>query len=248
MLRWNKACFCEHCLEGFRESMGLDIDYKKYLHARGIYTNQELFERSWKKDVPLWDDYWRFQERSAIRYLKRLRATVIRVSGGEPAFSVNGNAFQPEAREMLPGVVDYLNGEFYDFRPRVLWELAELARGMGVKQLVTLVPRTPVETYHSAELIMKVRRAHAVAYAVGLIPQFPYDVYNGGHPRWFGTWEEYGPEYDKVRENREVFDDYVPVKFREKDGVVEVTARHRKDRHKTVMHRIRQDLTWDICR
>lgn len=73
MLRWNKACFCEHCLEGFRESMGLDIDYKKYLHARGIYTNQELFERSWKKDVPLWDDYWRFQERSAIRYLKRLR-------------------------------------------------------------------------------------------------------------------------------------------------------------------------------
>ena len=248
MIRWNKACFCEHCVAGFSEYLGLDIDYKAYLLARGIYVNQELFERVWEKQVPLWDDYVRFQERMTIRYLKGLRATVIRVSGGEPAFAVNGNAFDPKAREMLPGVVDYLNGEFYDFKPKVLWELAGLAREMGVKQIVTLVPRTPEETYHTEELIMKVRRAHAVAYAVGLIPQFPYDVYNGEHPRWFGTWEEYGSEYDKVRENHEVFDDYEPAKFREKRGVVEVTAQHREQKRKTVTHRIHEDATWEIER
>lgn len=253
ILRWGnwfgpkhgKACFCDHCLDGFREYMGLDVDYKRYLHGRGIAFTAQLAELADNGQVPLWDDYVRFQTLTVRRYLSKIRSSIARAAGEPPVFTVNALA-DGMGSELLKGNIEYLNGETWDFSPKGLYRLARAAEEIGVPQVSSFFPDVKADQYHGPGFVTRVRRSIAVAYAVGLIPLFPYDVYAGDNPRWFGNWDEYSREYEFVRSHRDWFDGFRAKKFRERGGTVEIVTQSTAEPKRTLHHRITEDATWDV--
>jgi hypothetical protein len=245
MIGFQSACFCAFCQTEFARYLGLDLNYRDYLHRRGIATNAQLVEQVKAQAVPLWDDYRRFAEQAVRRYLTRIRAAIARATGHEPVLSVNGLANDPRIA-IVRGLVSYLNGEIWKFSPGNLMELGNQARAAGLVQISSFFPDVPAEQYHTEAFVQRVRRSIAVAYAVGVVPLFPYDVFAGDQPRWFGTWEEYRAPYDFVRAHRDVFDFYAPVSLEEQpDGAVVVTVRHLTTAQ-SLRHHITADGSWRI--
>lgn len=245
MINWKHPCFCESCVAGFAASLGIDIDYRAYLYARGVRSNDELLARIPEGGVPLWEDYRRFQEETVRAGLRTLRAAVARETGRPPVLAVNAIASHGQTR-LLSGLVEYLDGETNDFSPAGLWKLSCAAREIGVRQVSSFFPDVPASQYGDAGFILRVRRSIAVAYAVGVIPLFPYDVYAGDEPRWFGKWDDYAREYDFVRERRDRFDKFVPESMEELDDGTIVVETVGADADERLRHAVGPDASWEI--
>lgn len=244
MYGYPSACFCDHCQVEFARYLNIDLNYRDYLQRRGIASNARLFELAAAGEVPLWADYRRFADVTVRRFLQHLRRAMARATGDPPVLSVNGLANQREIG-VIRGMVEYLHGETWRYTPTDLFDLAEKARALGVTQISSFFPDVPADQYHASDFVRRVRRGIAVAYAVGIIPLFPYDVYAGDQPRWFGTWEEYAAPYEFVRAHREYFTDYLPHALEEDGDIVVVTTRHR-DTGLEHRHRITADGHWDV--
>jgi hypothetical protein len=253
MMHWPKsrytptACFCEHCMAAFAEYLGLDINYRDYLARRGIRSNARLFEMAGRGEVPLWDDWRRFAEESVRRYFRRLRQAMARFIGSEPTLSVNGTADFGRI-DVIVGLVDYLNGETWDYSPQALRRLAELSRAKGLVQVVSIFPDVPESEYHSEAFVRRVNRTIALCYALGMLPLFPWDVYAGDNPRWFGTWEEYSRHYERVRACPEMLDEYSWTDFRYGDGAAVVLAERRDGKAGRLRHIVTDAGDWEVRR
>ena len=217
MINFGSPCFCDHCMREFAVELGLgpSFHYRNYLRGRGVTHTAELLELAKQDRLPLWHDYVRFQQQTVTRFFRRLRIAMDRDHGGEVSLSVNGSVtgFGGAVDTVLP-FVTYFHGETHDFSPSALLKLAEASRAVERMQIVSLFPRVPGSGQHAPEFVASVRQAIAVCYCLGLVPLFPYDVYAGREPRWYGTWEEYREPYEYARDHADWIDDYAVVVMR----------------------------------
>jgi len=250
MMRWPRtpytptACFCEHCMREFGEYLGLDLNYRDYLAGRGIRSNAQLFEAAARGEVPMWDDYRRFAEATVRRYFRKLRQAMGRLLGGEPALSVNGTV-DSDRIDVITDLVEYLHGETWDFSPEALHNMARLSREKQRPQIVSAFPDVAEDEYHSRPFVARVNRTIALCYALGLVPLFPWDVYAGSKPRWYGTWEDYAAHYETVRAHPEWFDAYRWTSFEYAGGVATVLAERTEGKGR-LRHTITDEGAWDV--
>ena len=251
MMRWPAsslnptACFCEDCMREFAQYMGLDLDYRDYLARRGVRTNKQLFALAARGEAPMWDDFRRFTEATVQRYFRKLRAAMTILLGEEPTLSVNATV-DDEHVAILAGLVDYLHGETWDFSPANLHRMACRSRELGLTQVVSLFPDAPADGYHEPGFVGRVNQAIALCYALGMLPLFPWDVYAGDKPRWFGTWEEYGEQYDTIRARPEIVEDFEWSEFDLDANVATVLAQRRDGGKGGVRHVIGPGGAWRI--
>ena len=251
MMRWPKspytptACFCEHCMRGFAEYLGLDLNYRDYLARRGVRSNAELFALAGRGEAPLWDDFRRFAHETVRRYFRKLRQAMARILGAEPTLSVNGTA-DFERTDVIGGLVDYLNGETWDWSPAGLHRIASLAREKGLVQVISIFPDVPEGQYHSESFVRRVRAAIALCYPLGMLPLFPWDVYAGSQPRWFGTWKEYGEHYEIVRAHPEWLEEYRCAEFECEGGVATVVCERADGAPGRLRHTVTPDGEWKV--
>lgn len=251
MFRWPQtpytptACFCSHCMREFGRYLGLDINYREYLVGRGIRSRKQLFAMAEQGEVPLWDDFKRFAEQSVYDYLRRLRQTMARHLGEEPTLSVNATV-NFDRIDLIKGLVDYLHGETRNFSPQNLYRMAALSREKNLPQVVSMFPDVPAREYHSDQFVARIRRAIAVCYALEMVPLFPWDVYAGDQPRWYGRWEEYRDPYQKVRESPHWLEDYRWTRLEQKEGKVIIFAELTDNSPIGIKHIIEEDGTWEV--
>jgi hypothetical protein len=249
MIRFGNPCFCEHCLAAFDEylGMGAPFDYRVYLRQRGIRHTAQLLERAQAGEVPLWDDFRRFAEQTVSGYFRQLKAAMDRFAGHPTSLSVNGSVLNFGGRlETILSFVDYLHGETRDFSPSGLVQLADASRELDLKQVVSFYPEVPPDEFHMPAFIERVNAAIALCYCVGLLPLYPYDVWAGpGKPRWFGTWDEYGAQYERVREHPEWFDEYAYDSVEVEPDRTTVIAQHREDPSKQLEHVVYTNGAWE---
>lgn len=247
MLDFGNPCFCGHCMREFSAYLGLgfDFDYRAYLMRRGISHTGQLLEAAPREAVPLWNDYRLFQQQTVSRYFRRLRAAMDRFLGRRTELSVNGSVvgFGGRVETILP-FVSYFNGETSDFTTGGLKLLAEAARKYGVRQVVSFFPDVDAGDFHSPEFTARVKQAIGVCYCLGLLPLFPYDVYAGDKPRWYGTFDEYKEPYSVVRDHPQWFDDYQWTSFSRSAGDVIVVSAPLQGVGLNLEHTIGNDGTW----
>ena len=252
MLWFPNACFCEHCRREFAAELGLDLDYRRYLRARGFTHSAQVHEAAKRGEVPLWDDYTRFQRRSVTRYFRKLRAAMDQALARPATLSVNGSVtgFGGDIALVLP-FIEYFNGETYDFTPTGLLKLAEASRQVGKRQVVSFFPRPVSGDYDEPAFVARVRQAIGLSYCLGLLPLFPYDVYAGNdhqtgelRPRWYGTMAQYGAPYEVVRAHPEWVDEYRYVACDPGPAAVTVLCEHVSDPRRRLRHTLAADGAW----
>ncbi len=251
MIEFGNPCFCEHCQRAFAVELGFTLDYRPYLRGRGFTCTAEILEAAKRGGVPLWEDYRRFQQRTVVRFFRRLRAALDQALARPVSLSVNGSVlnFGGNIETVLP-FVSYLHSETTDFTPPALLRLAEASRKLGVRQITSFFPHVPAAAYHDPAFVGRVNQAVGLCYCLGLLPLFPYDVYAGNEAdgslkaRWFGTGTEYAAPYGTVREHPEWFDDYAFASCEIGDGVVTVTSAHLREPQRRLVHRLTPDGAW----
>lgn len=252
MLWYPNTCFCDYCQQDFARELGLSIHYRDYLRGRGFTHTAELFESSKLGNVPLWEDYLRFQQRTVTRFFRALRTRMDQALGRPVTLSVNGSVlnFGGDITTIRP-FISYLNGETRHFAPADLLQMAERSRDLGVRQVVSFFPDVVPAHYHAPEFVARVRQAIALCYCLGLLPLFPYDVYTGNdpatgelYPRWFGTTDEFLAPYAHVREHPHWFDAYQFTDMREMQGTVVVESVQNDDPSRRLRHTISPDGHW----
>src|SRR5262249_43397391 len=131
----------------------------------------------------------------------------------KPTFSANITNRGMPTRAWLLGEFDYLTSEIYASRATtvgVLQNFATSVRNMRTRSAVT---------FASAGLGLT-QRSTASAYALGLVPIVPWDVYiSTTAPRFFGAPESFAGIYGLVRETRTLFDNYVQDQHARRDTV-----------------------------
>ncbi len=252
MIDFGNCCFCRHCRREFAAELGIDFDYQRYLRGRGFTHYAQIREAAERGEVPLWDDYQRFQQRTVTRFFRTLRTQLEQALGRPVTLSVNGSVlhFGGDIRRVLP-LVDYLHSETPDFQPGTLLKLAEASRELETTQIVSFFPTVAASDYHDPDFVGTVNQAIGLSYCLGLLPLFPYDVYAGNEPdgalkaRWFGAWEEYRGPYETVRAHPEWFDDYAFAACTlGDDGDVTVLSHHRQDPARRLRHTLSPDGSW----
>ena len=103
---------------------------------------------------------------------------------------------------------DFRIGEFQSHlnQPQTMLQISELSRRCGKPQaLQSMVDRNwrTLPTF-----VSELRRHIATAYAIGMIPLVPWDMYMHDAPRYYGTVEDYGDLFRFVSDNRSRFDDH----------------------------------------
>lgn len=210
--RWG-ACFCEHCLAGFREFLGgrtdadwraargigdLEaFDYGARIKAQGAPSGQSL--RSWASPEPeLVRLFEEFQAEASAKFHRWWRGELNRHAGRRIPVSANNyhgwdaphyREFDWGIREMPASVA----------RPESLYEMMREAADIGKVQSWTMpLGYDPVETPEWRRLI---RQTLATTYATGGHMQAPWDTYlpAPSAPRFFGEPAGYADLYAFVR-------------------------------------------------
>lgn len=211
--RWG-ACFCEHCMEGFRAFLaeGLDADALKALDIDDI-ARFDYAARLDRDNAPTGDDFaaWeggplkehfvRFQRRSVERFYPDVWDQLEHHAGRRIPMTTN-NAGQHWTFPFE--LFDWGVGELshHNAHPDRIRNFLRAARDLGKAQVFTLV----------SEDVGMNRRVIAFSYANGGHMIVPWDVYLRSTPegsdRYFGRPEEYADLYGFVRANAEYFDGY----------------------------------------
>jgi hypothetical protein len=248
MLNFGNPCFCEYCMNEFREYLGFEFDfnYHTYLRRRGIMQTDQLLDMAKAGKVPLWNDFSNFTRQAVSLYFRKLKTAMDRFAGKSTSLSVNGSVlnFGGQINSIMP-YITYLHGETRNFTPAGLKQLADASCKLGIKQVVSFFPEVSPDQLGSPDSIAKINHAIALCYCLGLLPLFPYDVWTGPEkPRWYGTWEDYSKNYEIVREHPEWFDDYIydEVKIGAEQSIV--ICRYSADPTKTLRHTIEADGKW----
>jgi hypothetical protein len=210
------ACFCSHCMEGFRQflkqkraelepqTLGIEdwesFDYKEYLRAKQAPVG-DAFRRY--EGGKLKELFVEFQRESVARFFREIRAAIDAYAGRHVPFSSNNYRgswdFPYDLFEI--GMAELPQK---DATPANMHRLFKEARGRGKHQIFTLVPASS-----DGSEVRITRCAIATSYACGGHMIVPWDVYTGPNsPRYFGTAEQYADLYRFVRQWAGLFDGY----------------------------------------
>ncbi|MFV2066296.1 MAG: hypothetical protein ACC645_04900 [Pirellulales bacterium] len=214
-VRWG-ACFCDHCLNGFRAFLErkttleqrrsirvpdvATFDYRAYLKEKGAPSGDAFAK---------WDGgtlkglFTEFQKESVRTFYADMRAEIDKVAGRHVTFSSNNY----DGRWTFPyDLFEFGMAELpgRNARPDRMYERFREARKRGKAQLFTLVSGDTGLT----------RRVIAHAYACGGHLIVPWDVYMGSDAaRYFGKPEQYADLYKFVRDHAAFFDGYEDAAF-----------------------------------
>ena len=214
------ACFCDHCMERFREflSKHTTAAQREELGIKNI-DSFNYREHLREAEAPVGDGFhfWdggelkrlfqAFQTECTIEFHRWNREQLDQYAGHRVAFSCNNSVhgFEDEA-----GVFDYALGELWyrDARPRHIYDAAMEAASMGKLQMLTM----PKPYYHEStpEWERLTRQSMAMAYACGANTLLPFDVYIPipSLIRYYGTKEQYGDLCGFVRGMAEYLDGF----------------------------------------
>jgi len=215
------ACFCPHCMEGFRSFLkaratlakatewGIadleTFNYRQYLLERKAPVGDAFAKYDGGELKKLFAE---FQKESVDQFFSYVRAEIDRRVGRHVVFASNNyrgswefpyNLFEIGMAELLER----------DATPLILYERYREARGLQKHQIFTLVPQAT----DGAEVPLT-RRVIASCYALGGHLIVPWDVYTGSQkPRYYGKPEDYADLYKFVRDYPQWFDGYEEAAF-----------------------------------
>lgn len=225
---YNGGCFCEHCMEGFREWLAENVpqnklkdsgvedvsvfDYQAFLREKG-FTAETYKSRHW--EVPMIDWFQRFQNG---RMKERILSVYERAESlrGKPLLrSINSNASSP--RTLVPApLIDYFCGEVHHhaeggagpLEPVFVFKVTE---ALGRRQTATASGQDWA-WIKANEKPGLVQTWIAQAYAFGgvfMVPhnQWCYTQELGTH-WWHGKPEDFAPIYRFIRERADWFEGY----------------------------------------
>lgn len=172
------------------------FNYKTYLISAGAPGGQDF--GSWSDPIKTY--YRDFQKKVVSDYLdwihREARAYAQATHPGTEIF-FSGNLHNEQINGGFDWIVphmDFLESEIYKDLPNSILELANRSGSA-----------TPVATLPSADVGMN-KRFIATAYASGVVPIVPWDVYVPYSPRFFGTPSDFTPYFRLVRDNKQLFD------------------------------------------
>jgi hypothetical protein len=215
------ACFCPHCIEGFRAFLidrvsqetatawgitDLDrFDYRQYLLERKAPVGDAFAKYDGGELKSLFAE---FQKESVRQFFSYVRGEIDRRAGRHIVFSTNNYRgsweFPYDLFEI--GMAELPQR---DATPQQLYDRYREAHDRGKHQIFTLVPQTA-----DGSEVPITRRVIAACYALGGHLIVPWDVYTGSQkPRYYGRPEDYAELYRFVREFAHCFDGYEEAAF-----------------------------------
>ena len=228
---WLSACFCRHCLAGFRQYLGdhvdqaelerlgitdlKDFDYRQFLIDRGV--TPEDYQRR-RDSLPLADEFYDFQVRSNTAYVAEYRKRAEQIRGKPLTLSVNSGLNDAQALAIAPQLTYFCCEVPHDAaslaaptHPIYVYKLGE-----GLERPITSTASGQDWAYvyeHNKPCL--VRMWIALSYALGqnlMAPhrQWCYTQEKGTH--WYsGPTDEYAYMYRFVREHASLLDGYEAV-------------------------------------
>jgi hypothetical protein len=200
------------------EELGIDdvgsFDIRAHLIQLGAPTDEGLWKWTGSPLLPIFKEA---QMQATANFFRTVRERVQARTKRRIPWSCNGSG----PWTAIDRVFDFRIGEFqYHFnQPRTMLELQEYARKEGKLQaLISMVQRDYEEV---SEFVPNTRLNIATAYALGMVPLVPWDMYMHDSPRYFGTVDDFGDLFHFVAEHRECFDTF------ELSGVAGFDARSR---------------------
>ncbi len=226
---WGGGCFCKYCMDGFarhlEENAGQDtmkaagvktwlkFNYHGYLQERFGWTTVKELLANREKD-PLNEHFRAFHLLSTRKHFEALLDHAEHVCRKPIHLTVNGTmAAGSLSSDFILDKIDYLVGEtavrdHEDFL-RII-HMLRMADALNVPQICS--PLFEGTTNPDPGIV---RRAIALAYAMGHRMLIPWDVWPGPQPqgfkgywRWYGTPAEYGDLYSFVRAQSGLLDGY----------------------------------------
>lgn len=216
---WSSSCFCHECMRGFRQylkkrlsadeiaKLGIEdtgaFDYKRYLAGRCGITDAATYSKR-RRSLPTTQHFEDFQRHAVRAFFIELRRRINELAGRDVPLSINTTLCHPSQRQnFLSDVVDYFQGEQWDFDLAALSLGAKVAEGLGKWQLFVPKPRD----------LRLARMGVAAGYALGQFILVPWDMYMGSdatgiRPRYYGTVEQYGGLFHFVRDHERLFNGY----------------------------------------
>ena len=110
---WHGGCFCDFCIEGFREflkdyrdelerlNIGADFNYRDFLRER-VSTREDYLKHRW--ELPLNEFYQTFQVKAAASFVLELRRLAEEVKGGSITCSANTGIPNPVHLVVTPNL------------------------------------------------------------------------------------------------------------------------------------------------
>jgi len=228
---WLSACFCRHCMEGFRKHLADSVpkeklaalgiqdlsrfDYRQFLLDRGVKPEEYNRKRT---GLPLAAEFLDFQVKANDRYFAEYRRRAEQLRGKPLAFCVNSGVTDPHGLVIAPQLtffcceVDHnAASRKVPLHPIYAYKVAD-----GVDRPVASTASGHDWAYVKEHNVPGLVRAWiALSYAFGhhfMAPhrQWCYTQEKGTH--WYdGPTEEYAWVYQFVRANARLFDDYQAV-------------------------------------
>jgi len=213
------GCFCQHCMEGFREYLAENTT-PEMRRKLGI-TNVEAFdyrEHLNKQNAPVGDKFGRwnggelkrlfvqFQTEATIAFHKRTRRALDDHAGRHVPVSCNNGV---RAWGPIQLGFDWGFGELSYRRatPDYIHNAMQAARKHGKLQVVTMPKKGDRKDMDAWEQLT--RQTIAMAYACGGHCMVPWDVYMPGQaPRYFGTPQQCADLFGFIRASARYFDGY----------------------------------------
>jgi hypothetical protein len=184
-------------------SLGVDdintFNVREHFKSLGAPNDTELWFWTGSPLMPIFKEA---QLLATANFYQNLRTDIEAITGRSLPWSANGvspwNAIDQTFDFRIGELQSHLN------QPQTLEIIARNADEIGKKQaLVSMVDRN-YETRPT--FVADLRLNIATAYAMGLVPLVPWDMYMHDAPRYFGSFDEFGDLYHFVSRNRQYFD------------------------------------------
>jgi len=151
--------------------------------------------------------YAKAQREATANFYRTVRARVEEATGRKIPWSCNHTGqWGP-----IEKVFDYALGEFYTHQMQMetLVEIARRAEQVGKTQGLQGVLDGGWEKRDPAGLVEEMRLGFSTAYALGMLPMVPWDMYMPGKAkRYFGKTGDFADLFRWVRSNHTLFDSY----------------------------------------
>jgi hypothetical protein len=196
------GCHSDGSISGFREYLRRKLSAAE-LASLGVVAI-DTFDYRNSSSAALKNLYEEFQKESTGQYHGWLHKEAQNLAKRKVVFSGNvpPEQLRGDAALWLKPHFDFLLSELRATpaeMPERLREMVRLSEPFG---------RTSAVTFVSGDVMLN-QRAIASAYALGLVPVAPWDVYIApGAPRFFGNAADFAPLFRMVRDNAALFDDF----------------------------------------
>jgi len=213
------GCFCEHCVQAFRNYLAKNTAAEKQTQL-GIDNINTFDYRDLLKhqSAPVGDDFrhWtggelkqlfvQFQTEATVAFHRRTRQTLDEHVGRRVAISCNNGCRRWTPTELE---FDWCFGElsYRHATPGFIHDAMQDATELGRCQVITMPKKSDREGLDAWHRLT--RQTIAMAYASGGLCMVPWDVYMPSDaPRYFGTPEQYADLYGFIRACSQYLDGY----------------------------------------